>query len=142
MLKDSLSRTAAWLREYRGGGGVGTKHGSNAFLLSVRRQIGDSYGLGAASTQDGGLSWHWQRPAGNWSVDNSAGYQRISGNTIRSFQGWVYQGGVTRKLTKVTSLSVQGVYAGSSGGFTNGTSTYNRNLIRLVMNWTPGAVRQ
>jgi hypothetical protein len=35
---------------------LGTKRGSNTFLLSAARKIGDAYGLGAGSTLDGGLS--------------------------------------------------------------------------------------
>jgi hypothetical protein len=142
VLDDFLIKTGSpWFPEYRGGGGVGTKQGSNTFLLSARREIGDVYGLGAGSTLDGGLSWHWQRPAGNWSVDNSGGYERLTGHLVRLFQGWVYQGGVTRKLTKQTSLSLQGVYAKSSGGFTSSSTTFNRSEIRMTMNWTPGAIR-
>ena len=143
LLRDPAGRTSSsWLRGYRGGGGVGTKRGSSTFILSARRQMGDAYGLGAGSTLDTGLGWHWQRPAGNWSVDNSAGYERISGNALRLFQGWVYQGSVGRKLSRQTSLSFQGVYASSSGGFSSGSTTYNRSELGISMNWTPGAVRR
>ncbi len=138
----TIKSGSPWLQEYRGGGGLGTKRGANTFLLSAERKIGDVYGLGAGSTVDGGLSWHWQRPAGNWSVDNSAGYERLTGHLLRLFQGWVYQGSVSRRLTRQTSLSVQGVYAKSYGGFTSDSTTFNRNEIRMTMNWTPGAVRR
>jgi hypothetical protein len=143
MLRDPANKaSSSWLLGSRGGGGLGTKRGSNTFLLSARRQIGDAYGLGAGNTLAGNFSWRWQRPSGNWTVDNSAGYERISGNSIRLFQGWVYQGDVSRKLSKQTSLSLQGSYAKSLGGLTSATDTYNRSEIRLALNWTPTTVRR
>jgi hypothetical protein len=126
-------------REYTGSAGIGTKVRTHTFLMTARRGIADSYGLGAGNTTGGEMAWNWHRPNGAWTLQGSVVYERLAGRNVRLIQGWLYQVAIVRQITPHLNFAAQGVYASDSGQAGGGFANLMRRGVRLSINWMPRA---
>ena len=96
--------------QYTSGGSVGYKLRSHTLLGSFDRSVGDSYGLGSASTNTATAGWAWKAPGGSWSLSANYGYQQLNNSALRGGESWRATGGIARALSSHMFISVQYVY--------------------------------
>jgi hypothetical protein len=96
--------------QYTAGGSVGYKLRSHTLLGSFNRLVGDSYGLGSASTNTATAGWTWKTPGGSWSFSANYGYQQLNDSALRGGESWRAMGGIARALNTHMFVSVQYVY--------------------------------
>jgi hypothetical protein len=96
--------------QYTAGGSLGYKLRAHTLLGSFNRSLGDSYGLGAASTNAATAGWAWKAPGSSWSLSANFGYQQLSGSAVRGYESWRATGGIARALNAHVFMSVQYAY--------------------------------
>jgi hypothetical protein len=157
----SLSRTLTerWFTQLQGGAGVltykqlafpqpkslqytaaaslGYKTTSNTFLVSYNRSIGDTYGLGAATTSAANGAWNWRRPGSTWSVFSSFGYQELGGSTFSNTRSWRGSGGLAKGLGPHVFVNVQYSYSQLPSNLAVSGANLNQNGVVVSASWSP-----
>jgi hypothetical protein len=123
--------------QYLAGASLGYKTESHTFLASYNRSIGDTYGLGAATTSGANGAWNWKRPGSTWSVFGSFGYQELGGSTFRNTLSWRGSGGVAKRLGPQVFMNVQYVYSQVPSNLAVSGANFNQNGVVLSASWSP-----
>jgi hypothetical protein len=119
------------------GGGLGYKDYAHGVLVSYSRTVGDSYGVGAGSTQAIDAGWSWSRPGGRWGLSAGLGQQQME-STRLEMRGWHFQAGLTRALTRQTMLAFTYAFLKNDGKFTGLNYDLNVHSVRIAVVWQPG----
>jgi len=93
---------------YVAGGSLGFQSYSHTISASVSRQVGDAYGLGAANSLMGRMSWNWRRPGNAWWLGAEFAWQRLNEGT--NFEDWSATGAINRALSPHFSAQLAYVY--------------------------------
>jgi hypothetical protein len=120
---------------YLAGGAIGYRTPSQNLQVSCDRSVGDSYGLGAASTFSTSLAWNWRRPGSPWLVRANIGQQQFQGGLLGTIQSWQAAFSVGRTLTTRTAITAEYGYMRYSGGSFFGA--LSPSSVRLSMVWKP-----
>jgi hypothetical protein len=124
-----------------GGVSLGYKIQSHTFLASYDRGIGDSYGLGAATTGSASGAWNWRRPGSAWSLSSGFGYQGLSGSVFRNTKSWHASAGVARALGRQFFVSLQYSYLQFPSNLAAIGSTVQESGVVVSGTWTPSHYR-
>ena len=109
-LRQTTAATSGINPQYTAGGSIGYKLRSHTLLASFDRSIGDSYGLGSASTSGATAGWVWKAPGSSWSLSANYGYQQLNASAVRSNESWRATGGIARALDAHMFISLQYAY--------------------------------
>ena len=102
----------------------------------ARKRVGRGIGSGTGKTAGLGHKGQKARSGGYHKTGFEGGQMPLHRRLPK--RGFV---SLSRRLSRQTSLSVQAIYANSSGPMTNGLSGLGRSGVRVSMNWTPGLVK-
>jgi hypothetical protein len=119
---------------YVAGGSLLFKTFSHTVQGSLSRQMGDSYGLGAANSLTGNASWHWYRPGNSWSLQAIFSWQKL--NQGSSVEDWSVTGAATRELSTHVSLQIAYLYLQFSQLHLPGVLP-PQSSVRASVSWSP-----
>lgn len=123
--------------QYLAGGWLGFQVRPHTFLASYERTAGDSFGLGSLTSTSTNGSWRWSDR--NWTLTGTVGHQILQGGVFDNLQGLVFGAGVTRRLTRRTSLLTEYAYLRNRGRATISSSRLEIHSVRLMLTWSPDA---
>jgi len=124
--------------QYTAGGTIGYKLRSQTLLGSFNRSIGDSYGLGSASTNVATAGWNWSVPGSSWSVSATYNYQQLNGSTLNGNESWRAVGSIARALSRHIFASLQYTYFKVPPTFSLGNGTIDEQSgISMSLAWAP-----
>ncbi len=124
--------------QYSVGGTLGFKTLSQTVFVSAERTFADVYGLGAGSSITVSGAWNWAVPGTNWRFEASASEARFMGGFLPGINSWQAGGGLTRILTRNTTLSAEYSYIHYNGGPNAALlAALSPSAARLVFTWTP-----
>lgn len=112
-VRDVASRPATI--SYRAAASAGAKRAPHSFALTIRREIGNGYGLDASHSLAGDVAWSWLPTGGSWTTTASVGYERLTGGSLPVLQAWLSRATIARRLTRQTRLVLEGAYVRNSG---------------------------
>jgi hypothetical protein len=139
-----LRQTAAPPRnvQYTAGGSMGYKLRSHTLLGSFNRMIGDSYGLGAGSTNAATAGWTWRAPGSSWSVSASYNYQQLNGSALLTNESWRATGGIARALSSHLFITVQYAYFKLPPTFLQANGSLDtQSGVTMSLSWSPSQYR-
>ena len=136
------SRTTIRRPDFRGSGTLGYSFNTHALSLSVERRIGDSYGFGAARTQQANLIWTWSPKHHKWGIEATGSYERLTGNLVNEIQSAIFRASLTRRLTNTLSCAAEGVYTWGIGQAASSLGRQNQDVARLSVVWRPAGIRR
>lgn len=122
--------------QYLGGGTLGYRTPAHTFRVSLDRNVGDSYGLGASTTTAAVASWNWAPPGSPWSLRASGGEQQLEHGVLATVRTRQIAFSVGRAITRNLQFTAEYGYMQYSGGPLFGT--ISPSTIRLAMVWRPG----
>lgn len=120
---------------YLAGATIGYRTPAQTFRISTDRSVGDSYGLGTASTISSTAIWNWRRPGRPWFLQTSLGRQQFEGGAFGRIHTWNVAFSAGRSITTDTVLSAEYGYMRYSAGLPIGTIA--PNSVRVAMIWRP-----
>ncbi len=131
---------------YQAAGSIGYRNLSHTILFSGSRLVSDSYGLGAAATTAGGITWVWQRAGSGWWLGADVAYHELSGASGLATAGRDKLESLTvtptigRRITGSTVAQLQYLFTDFSSPITTtrGSDKY-QHAARLSVVWLPGA---
>lgn len=135
MPRDGASRPVT--TSYRAAASVGAKRAKDNFAVTIRREIGNGYGLDSSHSLAGDVAWEWLPSNGNWTTTASFGYERLTGGTLPVLQAWLTRAAMTRRLTRQTKLMLEGVYVRNSGQVAASAPYVTPRGARLSYVWAP-----
>jgi hypothetical protein len=124
---------------YVAGGSLAFHTFSNTLMGSVTRELGDSYGLGAANTFTGRAMWIWRRPGAGWLVQAIFAFQKL--NEGASVEDWSATGAITRMLNQHVAAQIAYVYLETSEsplkGIVPDQVLPQQSSVRVSVTWYP-----
>jgi hypothetical protein len=123
--------------QYTVGSGLGFKTPSHTFLLSVDRNISDTYGYGASSNVSTTAAWNWGRRGRGWKILASGGSQQIHTSRSPNLNAWLITGGVSETLPGRVLMSVTYAYIQSETGLARNSGNPAIHAIRVSFGWAP-----
>lgn len=83
-------------------GGVTLAHRgrSQTWMLTAKRSLADTYGVGSRSTVVADLGWSWSPPGSNWALSASGSQQYMDQSLLNAFSAWRMMGGVGRQIAR------------------------------------------
>jgi hypothetical protein len=122
--------------QYLAGGNLGYKTPANTLQVSFDRTVGDTYGLGAATTVSGFASWTWAQPGSPWSLRASVGEQQLEHGVLPTVRTRQMTFSIGRAINRNLQLMAEYGYMQYSGGALFGS--ISPTAVRLAMVWRPG----
>ena len=123
--------------QYTVGAGLGFKTLSHTVLLSVGRNISDTYGYGASSTVSTTAAWNWGRRGSGWKILASGGSQQIHTARSPDLNAWLITAGVSETLPGRVFMSVTYAYMQSETGLARISGNPAIHAIRVAFGWAP-----
>jgi hypothetical protein len=123
--------------QFTGSFGLGYQGRTSSFLTTYQRMVGDLYGLASSSSQGVQTTWNWHQPGRNWAAYLAVGYQRLSGGPLGDGANWQASAGVSRALSRKTSLNLSYGYLMSSLAPVAVYNNLNAHVVRLTFSWVP-----
>lgn len=128
--------------QYTGGGSLGYKLRSHTLLASLNRSLGDSYGLGSASTDAATVGWAWKAPGSSWSLSANFGYQQLRGSAVRGYESWRATGGIARALNAHMFVSLQYAYFTLPSNLVLSSEMLGaQSGVTMNLSWSPSQYR-
>jgi hypothetical protein len=123
--------------QYTVGSGLGFKTPSHTFLLSVDRNISDTYGYGASSNVSTTAAWNWGRRNRGWKILASGGSQQLHTSRSPDLNAWLITAGVSQALPGRVLMSVTYAYMQSETGLARNSGNPAIQAIRVSFGWAP-----
>jgi hypothetical protein len=123
--------------QFTGSFGLGYQGHTSAFFTTYQRMVGDLYGLASSSSQGVQATWNWHQPGRNWAAYLTVGYQRLTGGPLGEGVNWQANAGLSRALSRKTSLNLSYGYLMSSLTPVTVYNNLNAQVVRLTFTWSP-----
>lgn len=123
--------------QYTVGSGLGFKTPSHTFLLSVDRNISDTYGYGASSNVSTTAAWNWGRRNRGWKILASGGSEQIHTTRSPNLNAWLITAGVSETLPGRVLMSVTYAYMQNETGLARNSGNPAIHAIRVSFGWVP-----
>ena len=133
---------------YTGGLTLARRSFSQTWILSARRSLSDSYGVGAGAATVVDLAWNWSRPGSRWLLTAAGSEHSMNRSYINALQAWRLRAGLGRRLSPNLVWQTEYAYmdyhlsgANSSAPGAAGQQALlphaGMHVVRLALAWSP-----
>lgn len=125
-----------------GGGDLARNGRNHSVQVSIRKDVGDPYALGAASTVATRAMWGWTLPGRQWYAHtelnrSSSRIRRLQLTNLPELVLWTYRTGVTRRLNRHTLARTEYFYGSYSSQIVGLFGNLNRHSVVVSLLLTP-----
>lgn len=124
---------------YMGGTVIGYKTREHAFLVDVKRSIGDNYGIGSNATMSADAAWSWSRPGRSWWISAGSGRQDLGTPGSSNIQAWRSHASFGQAIGWGFVLNMQYAYLTYNADFLSQAYKLRANAATVGISWTPHA---